>query len=149
MAQLIDENNVLKQKFDEIQLAKNTVTERIVATTPNADDSDAKKRCVELEALVRNLEIELSNAIGARLEFDDMKKVYINELDCVQVNLVATEELYKTTKAETMELKAVNASLKQDYKTLKNSLAAKDDELNLIKAQVECQIWIYIFRFRN
>lgn len=145
IAQLIDENKELKQKLGELQSAKKATTDDNVAVaaavaaaaTHEKVKNEAKKRCEELDVLVQNLQVELSNAIADKLEIEEMKKAYIDEIDCVQVNLVATEELFKASKAETMELKAVNATLKQDLKTLQNTLNAQQDEMNVIKAQVK------------
>lgn len=137
--QLIDENKQLNQKLDELQSSKNAMPNDNAATVASGNDSDteAKKRCAELETIVQNLQIELSNAIGEKLECEDMKKTYIDELDCIQVNLVATEELYKMTKSETMELKATNSTLKQNVESLERTLAAQKEEMNVINAQVK------------
>lgn len=134
--QLIDENKELKHQLDELRSVKNATIDDTVVIAANEADNEAQKRCAQLEARVQNLQIELSNAIAEKLENDDMKKTYIDEIDCVQVNLVATEELFKVAKAETMELKAENATLKQDVKKLENTSAAQLEELNVIKAQV-------------
>lgn len=131
--QLLDENKELKRKLDDLQSAKDTTPVENVAATVE----EAKNRCAEVEALLQNLQVELSNAIAEKLEVEDMKKTYVEEIDCVQVNLVATEELYKAAKAETMELKAANATLKQDLKTMENTMAAQEEEMNVIRTQVE------------
>lgn len=148
--QLIDENKELKQQLDDLneRLLSNsnsdelrsvkdaTIDDKVVIAATEADN-EAQKRCAELEARVQNLQIELSNAIAEKLEHDDMKKTYIDEIDCVQVNLVATEELFKVAKAETLELKAENVTLKQDVKRLENTSTVQQEELNVIKAQVK------------
>lgn len=141
MAQLIDENKELKQKLDELQLAEAAMPVETVPTpATNESENEAKKRCAELEALVQNLQVELSNAIAEKLEYEDMKKAYIDEIDCVQVNLVSTEELFKAAKAETMELKANNATLKQEVETLEKALAAQKEQMDVINAQVRCGV---------
>lgn len=132
--QLLDENNELKQKLSDLQADNRAYDVKGVAENGNAE---AKKRCAELEELVKNLHVELSNAIAEKLEFEDMKTTFADEIDCVQVNLVATEEMYKLSKAEALELKATNATLKQDIKTLEDRLAVKQEEISTIKAQVK------------
>lgn len=125
-------------ELDELRLTINAKLDDKVATDKtNENDNEAKKRCAELEALVQNLQIELSNAIAEKLEYEDMKKTYIDEIDCVQVNLVATEELYKATKAESMELKAANATLEKELAGLKSAMGILQEEMNVVKAQVK------------
>lgn len=149
MAQLIDENKELKQKLNEIQLAEAAESEEKVTTAAaNESENEAKKRCAELESLVQNLQVELSNAIAEKLEYEDMKKTYIDEIDCVQVNLVSAEELFKAAKAETMELKADNATLKQEVETLEKALAAQKEQMDVINAQVKCGVGSDISEFR-
>lgn len=137
-------------ELDELRLTKNTKLDDKVATDKtNENDNEAKKRCAELEALVQNLQIELSNAIAEKLEYEDMKKTYIDEIDCVQVNLVATEELYKATKAESMELKAANATLEKELAGLKSAMGILQEEMNVVKAQVKFHFAIDpLYRFR-
>lgn len=133
-------NKELKLQLDELRLTTNAQLDDEVAT---AKTNEAKNRCDELKALVQNLQIELSNAIAEKLEYEDTKKTYIDEIDCIQVNLVATEELYKATKAETKELKAANATLKQELAGLKCAMDTLREEMNVVKAQVKCYSVIY------
>lgn len=140
-------------QLDELRLnmdAQAQLDDKVATGKTNESDIEANKRCAELEALVQNLQIELSNAIAEKLEYEDTKKTYIDEIDCVQVNLVATEELYKATKAESMELKAANATLKQELDGLRSAMAILQEQMNVVKAQVKCYSAIYsICRMRN
>lgn len=122
----MQQNTDLKKKVDELQTAADTTREH----------SDDKLKNKEFEKQLCDLQIELSNAIGEKLEFEDMRKTYIDELDCLKVNLVATEELYKNAVAEMLELKAQNARFKEELSKNRALVNANQEEIELVKEQV-------------
>lgn len=60
-----------------------------------------------------------SSSAVDNLNIEEMKQIYIDEIDCLKVNLVATEELYKECLAQKNELLARNACMADEIGMLK------------------------------
>lgn len=106
-------------------------------------NDEAKNEIKQREQQIENLQLELSKLIGEKLEFEEIRQNYIDELDCTKVNYVAAEELAKKSKAEALELKSENLTLKQEIEKLEKSMEEQGHELSFTKAQV-CK---FIFHF--
>lgn len=90
----------------------------------------------EYEQKLQPLQFELSKAIGENMEFEDMKSTYIDEINCLKVNLVATEELYKESVAQSNILTSRNAYLSQELTDNKKHIGAMNSEIEFLKQQV-------------
>lgn len=101
-----------------------------------AESESIKNIRDEYENQIKVLQYELSKAIGEKIEFEDMKRHYINEMDCLKVNLVATEELYKENVAETSVLKSKNTYLAQQVTDNEKHLVGMQTEIEFLKTQV-------------
>lgn len=137
--QQLDTQNIrLKCQVDELQkIATNTQKQFAdVNNAVNRTNDETKNHVKQLEEQIDNLQLELSKLIGDKLEFEEIRQNYIDELDCLKVNCVAAEELAKQSKAESLELKAENLTLKQELEKLKKSMEEQGHELSLAKAQV-------------
>lgn len=111
-----------------------------VSSAVTKTNDEAKNQIKNLESQIEGLHLELSKAIGEKLELEDMRQSYIDELDCQKVNYVAAEELAKQSKAEALELKAENLTMKQEMRKLKKVMEEQEHELNLMRAQVSVTI---------
>lgn len=98
-----------------------------------SDSNESKRRCVALEARIQNIQIQVSNANGEKLEYEGV--------DCVKLNLV-DEVLLEKAKRETMQLQTTNAKLTQELKLLKIMLATQNEEIKGLKAQVKLHLGI-------
>lgn len=151
--QLIRQNNELQQKVNELQhlveanqvdqmnamgVIENLRTDKEKEYKKNAKSDDEKIHELRknYEAEIKHLQNELSNAISEKIAFEETRQNYVDELDCLKVNLVATEELYKNATAELMVLKSQNATLKQEITANENELKAKQEEVDVVKVQV-------------
>lgn len=108
-----------------------------VADAAHKSNDLANGHIQNLELQIENLQLELSKAIGDKLEFEDMRQSYVDEIDCQKVNLVAAEELLKESKAESLERKAENLTLQQEIEKLRKAFDEQGHGLGLVQAQVD------------
>uniref|UniRef100_A0A182PV73 CCHC NOA-type domain-containing protein n=1 Tax=Anopheles epiroticus TaxID=199890 RepID=A0A182PV73_9DIPT len=79
----------------------------VVVNTNKPESDDGKAAFVTEEVHKRELkEIErrLTVEVAKNLEFEDMRKVYVDEINCMKMNLKAAEQVYATSRAETQQL---------------------------------------------
>ncbi|XP_064540322.1 NF-kappa-B essential modulator isoform X3 [Drosophila montana] len=86
-------------------------------------EPDYKKKSDEHECQVKDLQRQMSALLAENLEFKDMKKTYVDEIDCLKVNLTSAEELLNVMRADVNALKAKDAQ--------------KDDEITHLKTQID------------
>ncbi|KAL7736592.1 hypothetical protein ACLKA6_015230 [Drosophila palustris] len=77
----------------------------------------------EHELQLKELRREMSVLLAENLEINDMKKTYIEEINCLKVNLTSAEELLNVMRADINSLKAKDVQ--------------KDDEIENFKTQIE------------
>ncbi|XP_017866394.1 PREDICTED: NF-kappa-B essential modulator isoform X2 [Drosophila arizonae] len=90
------------------------------------DGSVAPVKCLkngDQDNKVKDLQRQMSALLAENLEFKDMKKTYIEEIDCLKVSLTSAEEL----------MRGMNA----DVKALKANDAQKDEQITHLKTQIE------------
>lgn len=126
----------LQQLIESQQIARMAESERDTTDSAAHTAAAVAEMQNKYEQEIQTLQLELSKAIGESLEFEDMKKSYINEMDCLKVNLVATEELYKESVADQNILKSRNAFLSQEINDNKKQIISMQSEIGLLKAQV-------------
>lgn len=126
----------LHQLIESQQIARMAESERDTTDSAAHTAAAVAEMQNKYEQEIQTLQLELSKAIGESLEFEDMKKSYINEMDCLKVNLVATEELYKESVADQNILKSRNAFLSQEINDNKKQIISMQSEIGLLKAQV-------------
>ncbi|XP_034476833.1 NF-kappa-B essential modulator isoform X2 [Drosophila innubila] len=77
----------------------------------------------EHELQVADLRRQMSSLLAENLEINDMKKTYIEEINCLKVNLTSKEELLNVMRADINNLKAKDVQ--------------KEDEIENLKTQIE------------
>lgn len=90
----------------------------------------------QYEQTLKTLQFELSKTIGENMEMEDMKSTYIDEINCLKVNLTATEELYKERVAHASVLTSRNNYLSQELTDNKKWNENSNLEINFLKQQV-------------
>lgn len=90
----------------------------------------------EHEAIVRDMRHQLSDLAAKNLEFEDMKKVYVDELNCLKVNLTAAEELHRDMRETIASLKTRDEESRKRAEDFMNQLQVAQDENALLKVQV-------------
>ncbi|XP_065368370.1 NF-kappa-B essential modulator isoform X2 [Calliphora vicina] len=71
---------------------------------------------------IKQLERKLSEMLASNLDFKDIETQYVDELNCLKVNLVASEELHKKYRAEIAELVEANRKGQQQMVELEKSI---------------------------
>ncbi|EDV37214.2 uncharacterized protein Dana_GF11542, isoform A [Drosophila ananassae] len=85
----------------------------------------------EHERQVRELNHKLSQLMAENLEIKDMKKTYVEEIDCLKVNLTSAQELMDKMQRDISELKAKDAQKQEVIAHLQtqNDIYRKDFEM--------------------
>lgn len=90
----------------------------------------------EHDAIVKDMRHQLSDLAAQNLEFQDMKKLYKDELDCLKVNLTAAEELHRDMRDTITTLRLRDEESRKRSDDLTGQLQAVQDESALLKVQV-------------
>lgn len=85
----------------------------------------------EHERQVRELNHKLSQLMAENLEIKDMKKTYVEKIDCLKVNLTSAQELMDKMQRDISELKAKDAQKQERIAHLQtqNDIYRKDFEM--------------------
>lgn len=122
MAKQIERMELEKQEFVVVK-----------ANKPSGNDVGADADYitkVEHQRQLKVLQREMSAVVAKNLEFEDMKNVYVDEINCLKVNLSAAEELHAKHRAEL-------ARQARDVETKDVSLAENIRELKTLAEQVD------------
>lgn len=122
MAKQIERMELEKQEFVVVK-----------ANKPSGNDVGADADYITKEEHQRQLKVlqrEMSAVVAKNLEFEDMKNVYVDEINCLKVNLSAAEELHGKHRAEL-------ARQARDIETKDVSLAENIRELKTLAEQVD------------
>lgn len=122
MAKQIERMELEKQEFVVVK-----------ANRPSGNDIGADADYITKEEHQRQLKVlqrEMSVEVAKNLEFQDMKNNYIDEINCLKVNLTAAEELHAKHRAEI-------ARQARDIETKDVSLAENIRELKTLAEQVD------------
>ncbi|XP_017070483.1 NF-kappa-B essential modulator isoform X2 [Drosophila eugracilis] len=85
----------------------------------------------EHDRQVRELQGQLSKLVAECLEVNDMKKTYIEEIDCLKVNLTSAQELMGKMQRDINELKAKDIEKQEmiEHLQTQNDIYRKDFEM--------------------
>lgn len=119
----------MSREIERLELEK----QEFVVVKPNKPDTRDSAEFITKEEHDRQIKVlqrEMSVIVAKNLEFEDMKKVYIDELNCMRVNLTAAEEVFAKNRAQ-LERQA------KDIETKDVSLAENIRELKTLAEQVD------------
>lgn len=129
MAKQIERLELEKQEFVVVK-----------ATKAGGNDVGADAEYITKEEHQRQLKVlqrEMSVVVARNLEFDDMKNVFVDEINCLKVNLTAAEELHAKHRAElarqAREIETKDVSLAENIRELK-TLA---EQVDVLSAQLD------------
>ncbi|XP_017839735.1 NF-kappa-B essential modulator isoform X1 [Drosophila busckii] len=111
------------QSFEYITDADKTNAQNVNTALNKMKSDEHEQKIKELEQKIKELERQSSRLLAENVEFQDMKKVYIDEITCLKVTLTSAEELLKATRADVHQLKALDMQ--------------KTDEIAHLKTQIE------------
>ncbi|SPP74516.1 NF-kappa-B essential modulator isoform X3 [Drosophila guanche] len=85
----------------------------------------------EHDRQIQKLQRDLSKMLAEKLEVIDMKKVYIQEIDCLKVNLTSAEELMHKMERDINQLKARDIQRQEEIEHLQtqNEIYRRDFEM--------------------
>lgn len=121
----------MAKEIERLELEK----QEFVVVKPNKPEpaSDSGVQFITKEEHDRQIKVlqrEMSVHVAKNLEFEDMQKIYIDELNCLKVNLTAAEELHHKQRLQ-LERQA------KDIETKDVSLAENIRELKTLAEQVD------------
>lgn len=129
MAKQIERMELEKQEFVVVK-----------ANRPSGNDVGADADYITKEEHQRQLKVlqrEMSAVVAKNLEFEDMKNVYVDEINCLKVNLTAAEELHAKHRAEiarqARDIETKDVSLSENIRELK-TLA---EQVDVLSAQLD------------
>lgn len=86
---------------------------------------------------IKSLEFKLSEIKAENLELKDMQKVYIDEINCLKVNLTAAEELLKKAQVDINTLKCKDVEKNELFSQYEEEKKKMKHDLELFKQQLE------------
>ncbi|XP_058833334.1 NF-kappa-B essential modulator [Topomyia yanbarensis] len=138
---LSEKQSILKNLAKEIERLELEKQEFVVVSSnkPDAKDRGGLEYITmeEHKRQIKMLQREMSVVVAKNLEFDDMKKVYHDELNCLKANLIAAEELHEKHRAEihrlTKEVETKSVSYAENIRELKNV----SEQVDVLTAQLD------------
>lgn len=91
----------------------------------------------EHDEIVREMNHKLSEELAKNLDFNDMQKVYKDELKCLKANAASTEELRKQMQATIQTLQTSNSENSRRAAQAEREFATARERIDLLNAQVE------------
>lgn len=91
----------------------------------------------EHDQILAVLNERFSEEIAKNMEFNDLRKMYKDELDCLKVNLASAEELHKQSQATIQTLTASNGENSKRAAQAEREFATARERIDLLNAQVE------------
>lgn len=137
---LSEKESILKNMAREIERLELEKQEFVVVKPNKPDASDSGAQFITKEEHDRQIKVlqrEMSVIVAKNLEFEDMKKVYVDELNCMRVNLTAAEEIFAKNRAQlerqAKEIETKDVSLAENIRELK-TLA---EQVDVLTAQLD------------
>uniref|UniRef100_A0A182RZR2 CCHC NOA-type domain-containing protein n=1 Tax=Anopheles funestus TaxID=62324 RepID=A0A182RZR2_ANOFN len=98
---------------------------------PESDDGKASYVSEETHKReLKQLERHLSAEVAKNLEFEDMRNVYLDEINCLKANVKAAEQVYAATCVETQKLF-------DDIKSRDDTITALRGEITVLQERVQ------------
>lgn len=91
----------------------------------------------EHELQVKDLKRQMSTLLAENLEIIDMKNTYIEEINCLKVNLTSAEELLNEARADIKDLKAKNVQQEDEITNLKTQIEIYRRDFEMERADRE------------
>lgn len=142
-----EKESILKNMAQEIERLELEKQEFVVVKSNKPEPNGVQFIAIEEHnRQIKVLQREMSVIVAKNLELEDMKKVYIDELNCMRVNLAAAEEVYKKSQlqmerqAKEMETKDVTlAENLRELKTLAEQVDVLTAQLDIYKNDFDAE----------
>nr|XP_016929800.1 NF-kappa-B essential modulator isoform X2 [Drosophila suzukii] len=129
---LIDNMRVEIDKLQQLKMHSfEFVPEDGGKTDPDPDKALQYVQRDEHDRQVRDLQRQLSKLLAENLEINEMKKTYIEEIDCLKVNYTSAQELMDKMQRDINELKARDIQKQEviEHLQTQNDIYRKDFEM--------------------
>ncbi|XP_016929798.2 NF-kappa-B essential modulator isoform X1 [Drosophila suzukii] len=129
---LIDNMRVEIDKLQQLKMHSfEFVPEDGGKTDPDPDKALHYVQRDEHDRQVRDLQRQLSKLLAENLEINEMKKTYIEEIDCLKVNYTSAQELMDKMQRDINELKARDIQKQEviEHLQTQNDIYRKDFEM--------------------
>ncbi|XP_052895094.1 NF-kappa-B essential modulator [Anopheles moucheti] len=84
---------------------------------------------------MKQLERRLSMEVAKNLEFEDMRNVYVDEINCLKANVKAAEQIYAATRVETQKLFDDIKSRDDNIEQLRNEISVLQERVQMLTVQ--------------
>uniref|UniRef100_A0A182QWA1 CCHC NOA-type domain-containing protein n=1 Tax=Anopheles farauti TaxID=69004 RepID=A0A182QWA1_9DIPT len=84
---------------------------------------------------IKQLERRMSEQVAKNLEFEDMRKIYIDEIDCLKANVKAAEQVYTASRTEMQQLYDDLKIRDDTIADVRKQLAALQEQVQVLTAQ--------------
>ncbi|XP_055848721.1 NF-kappa-B essential modulator-like isoform X2 [Episyrphus balteatus] len=123
------------QKLEQQQLTASN--QAIEATEGAAAAATEYVTTMEHKRVIKDFERQLSVIVAENLELKDMQQQYIDEINCLKVNLVAAEELQKKSDADIQFLKASDVEKSEMFNKFEAERKSLRIDLDVLTQQLE------------
>lgn len=138
---LSEKQSILQNLANQIERLELEKQEFVVV---NSNKPDAKRKDGlefitkdEHDRQLKVLQQEMSVVLAQNLQFEDMKKVFVDELNCLKVNMAAAEELHSKHRVEinrmAREIETKDVSLAENIRELKTL----SEQVDVLTAQLD------------
>lgn len=122
----------MQEKVAELQQLAELSRKSVFQAEENKMNSDKLEK-ERLHKEVIDLRKELSIVIASKVELEE---IHQENLDKLQVELVASRKMYQISEDEIYKLKIQNENLRMDLKQTKDIISKYRDEICAVQAQV-------------
>ncbi|CAD7014155.1 NF-kappa-B essential modulator [Ceratitis capitata] len=91
----------------------------------------------EHERVIKDFERNMSQLLAEKLEISDMQKQYIDEINCLKVNLTASEEMVNQLRSDIALLKANDKEKTDQFELYALQRDEMREELGILRQQVD------------
>nr|XP_014092915.1 NF-kappa-B essential modulator isoform X4 [Bactrocera oleae]XP_036228392.1 NF-kappa-B essential modulator isoform X4 [Bactrocera oleae]XP_036228393.1 NF-kappa-B essential modulator isoform X4 [Bactrocera oleae] len=124
------------ENLETQQLSSFEVISKIGKNDENSEKSEYVTR-LEHERVIKNFERNMSQLLAEKLEINDMQKQYVDEINCLKVNLTVSEELVNQLKTDIALLKANDKEKTELFEIYASQRAEMREELDVLRQQVD------------
>ncbi|XP_017479064.1 PREDICTED: NF-kappa-B essential modulator isoform X1 [Rhagoletis zephyria] len=124
------------EKLEMQQLSSFEVISKFGKNEKQPEKSEYVTR-LEHERIVKDFERNMSSLLAEKLEVSDMQKQYIDEINCLKVNLTASEELVNQLQSDIALLKASDKEKTEQFEVHARQRDEMREELGILRQQVD------------
>ncbi|XP_011192679.1 NF-kappa-B essential modulator isoform X2 [Zeugodacus cucurbitae] len=128
----------MRTQIEKLELQQLSTFE-IVSKCGKKEDSEKSEYVTRLEheGVIKGFERNLSQLLAEKLEITDMQKQYIDEINCLQANLAASESQVNQLQSDIALLKANDKEKTAQFEIYATQRTEMREELDVLRQQVD------------